>query len=64
MASPPASQPKHGSIQTVAGGGLKALGDGGLATLVRLVVPSGISLDDEGNLYISEGYRSRVRAPG
>ncbi|MFQ5457042.1 MAG: fibronectin type III domain-containing protein, partial [Myxococcota bacterium] len=55
-----------GAIVTVAGGGPNPRGDGGPATSANLVVPYGLALDGEGNLYIAEGFESRVRqvSPG
>jgi sugar lactone lactonase YvrE len=50
-----------GSISTVAGGGVNPYGNGGAATAAQLVTPYGIALDGDGNLYISEGFKSIVR---
>lgn len=50
-----------GVIETVAGGGDGLSGDTGLATEAKLTNPSGVALDTEGNLYISEGMADRVR---
>ena len=45
-----------GILSTVAGGGTG--GDGGPATAAQLTGPSGIAIDAQGNLYISDGYGS------
>ena len=50
-----------GAISTVAGGGFRSSGDGGLATDAQLTMPGGVTLDGSHNLYISEGLKSRVR---
>jgi sugar lactone lactonase YvrE len=52
----------RGIISTFAGNGPNAvsLGDGGLATQA-LLGPNGLAFDAFGNLYISDGYNSRVR---
>jgi len=51
-----------GIITTVAGNGsLGEGGDGGPATQAQLGYPSSVAVDDTGNLYIVEGYISRVR---
>jgi sugar lactone lactonase YvrE len=51
-----------GIIATVAGGGTSGLlGDGKPATLARLDAPSGIALDEAGNLYIADRDHHRVR---
>lgn len=43
-----------GVISTVAGNGTKGnMGDGGLATAAQLDEPSGLAMDDAGNLYIA-----------
>ena len=46
-----------GIITTVAGGGNNYPGDGGSATSAQLGYPSGLALDDTGNLYITDGNR-------
>jgi uncharacterized protein (TIGR03437 family) len=52
-----------GIINTVAGsstiGGFG--GDGGPATKAKLNIPKGVAIDLVGNLYIADGYNSRVR---
>jgi len=50
-----------GTIVTVAGGGTRPFGDGGLATGADINMPAGIALDAGHNLYVSEGLKSRVR---
>jgi len=51
-----------GDISTVAGTGTVGLsGDGGLATSARFNAPSGVVLDANGNLWISDSNNSRVR---
>jgi hypothetical protein len=56
-----------GAISTIAGTGVKcasaaaACGDGGPATQADLSQPFGIAVDPTGNVYFSEGLRSRVR---
>jgi sugar lactone lactonase YvrE len=51
-----------GIISTVAGGGTAGQpGDGGLATAAYLAYPSGVALDNMGNIYISDGGSARVR---
>ncbi len=48
-------------ITTVAGGGTGDIGDGGPATAANIFFPSGVRFDTNGNLYISEMNRGRVR---
>jgi trimeric autotransporter adhesin len=53
-----------GMISTVAGNGslsLDSSGDGGPATAASLLIPMGVSVDSENNLFISETYNSRIR---
>jgi sugar lactone lactonase YvrE len=51
-----------GIITTVAGTGVAGFsGDGGPATLARLNLPSGVAVDNRGNLYISDTSNLRVR---
>jgi sugar lactone lactonase YvrE len=52
-----------GIITTVAGGGhpVSGNGDGGPATNASIGWPHGLALDREGNLFIAETYRERVR---
>jgi sugar lactone lactonase YvrE len=53
---------KDGIITTVVGSGKEGYsGDGGPATEAALRGPSGIALDGEGNLFISDHYNSVVR---
>jgi sugar lactone lactonase YvrE len=50
------------SVSTVVGTGLKGYeGDGGPATQARLNNPSGLAIDRDGNLYISEFVSNRIR---
>ncbi len=50
-----------GIIRTVAGNGTAGYsGDGGLATLAQLGLPS-IAVDKSGNIYIADAYNNRVR---
>ena len=52
----------HGVIRAYAGTGEKGFsGDGGLADKARLNNPSGLALDADGNLYISDFVTNRVR---
>ncbi len=53
----------NGSVTLIAGapGFPPDLGDGGLATAARLSNPSGLAFDQNGNLYITEPFDSRVR---
>jgi hypothetical protein len=54
-----------GVVRTVAGTGEKGYsGDGGPATQARLSQPSGLALDDVGNLYIADDLNRRVRMVG
>jgi uncharacterized protein (TIGR03437 family) len=52
-----------GVINTIAGsstiGGFS--GDGGLATKAKLNTPRGVAIDSIGNIYIADGYNSRIR---
>lgn len=51
-----------GIISTVAGTGIQGYsGDGGLATQGKLDAPSGVILDADGNLIISDTYNQRIR---
>jgi uncharacterized protein (TIGR03437 family) len=52
----------NGVITTVAGNGYPGFGgDNGPATSAQLYEPGGIVLDSAGNLYIADGYNSRIR---
>jgi len=55
-----------GSVTIIAGGGNPAdgLGDNGLATAARLVLPYGISFGPDGSLYIAVSSQKRVRRVG
>jgi sugar lactone lactonase YvrE len=53
-----------GTITTVAGGGQKGLGDGGLALEARLSSPRFLALDHDGNLYISDEAAGWIRKVG
>ena len=51
-----------GTISTVAGTGTTGFsGDNGAATSAQLATPWGMTLDDEGNIYISDSYNHRIR---
>jgi len=51
-----------GIITTVAGNGaLGYSGDGGAAAGASLTLPAGVAVDATGNLYIIDGYNSRIR---
>ncbi len=53
---------RNGIITTVAGTGEPGFsGDGGLATAARLMNPSALALDVEGNLYIADVGNNRIR---
>ena len=52
----------NGTITTVAGNGTWGFeGDGGAATDAKLDYPRGLTLDDSGNLYISDSGNHRIR---
>ncbi len=51
-----------GIITTIAGNGVQGYsGDGGPATAAEINYPSGLSIDDSGNLYISDALNSCIR---
>ena len=50
-----------GIINTIAGSGNQALGDGGAATNAYLANPQGIALDSHGNIYIADTNDNRIR---
>ena len=51
-----------GIITTIAGTGTTGLsGDGGPATSAEIAAPTGVAIDQAGNLYISDGDNSRIR---
>jgi sugar lactone lactonase YvrE len=51
-----------GIISTVAGNGTEAYGgDGSAATSANLSIPSGVSVDGSGNIYIADSYNNRIR---
>src|ERR1700748_1412819 len=51
-----------GTISTVAGNGAADYkGDNGPATKASLNTPTGIALDEKGNLYIADGYNNVIR---
>ncbi len=52
-----------GTISTIAGTGISGFsGDGGLATLAQMEFTSGLALDGNGTLYISDEDNNRIRA--
>jgi sugar lactone lactonase YvrE len=54
----------NGIITTVAGGGTPtypSIGDGGAATNASLSVPTGVTFDAFGNMYIADRYNHRIR---
>ena len=50
-----------GVITTIAGGGTIGLGDGGPATMAELSFPTGVAVDESGNVYIADAYQERIR---
>ncbi|HWY98003.1 MAG TPA: T9SS type A sorting domain-containing protein, partial [Bacteroidia bacterium] len=51
-----------GVITTIAGNGIAGFsGDGGQATLASLYYPTGIAIDDSGNVYIADEDNNRIR---
>jgi sugar lactone lactonase YvrE len=51
-----------GIITTIAGTGVPDYtGDGGLATAATLNAPSGIAIDDSGNIFIADSYNNCIR---
>ncbi|HUO83690.1 MAG TPA: hypothetical protein VM534_01125, partial [Thermoanaerobaculia bacterium] len=50
-----------GIISTVAGGAVAPLGDGGPATMATFDHPKGVAVDGEGNIFVADTYRHRVR---
>src|SRR5438552_742785 len=48
-------------ITTVAGGGGEGPGDNGPATKAQLTQPSGVAVDNVGNIYIADHQDQRVR---
>src|SRR5437879_2175397 len=51
-----------GIITTVAGNGMSGFsGDGGPATSAELLVPTGVSVDSSGNLFIADTENTRIR---
>lgn len=53
---------RDGIITTVAGNGTYGYsGDGGPATSAQLANPSGIAVDNQGNLFIADSYNHRIR---
>ena len=57
-----AYRPALGTVEVVAGTGEAGFsGDGGEARLARLNAPSGVAIDEEGNLWISDTGNQRIR---
>jgi sugar lactone lactonase YvrE len=53
---------KNGIITTIAGNGIVGYsGDGGQATLAALYYPTGIAVDNAGNLYVADEDNNRIR---
>ena len=53
---------KNGTITTIAGNGTSGFsGDKGPAKLAKLNYPTGIALDDSGNIYIADSENDRIR---
>ncbi|MCW3122615.1 MAG: hypothetical protein JWQ38_2107 [Flavipsychrobacter sp.] len=50
-----------GSISVFAGGGTTGVGDGKAATLAQLVMPTGVSADGMGNVFIADLGQHRIR---
>ena len=50
-----------GVITTVAGGGTAGLGDSGQATAAKLTFPSGVAVDNKGDLFIADLGNNRIR---
>ena len=51
-----------GRITTVAGNGTQGFGgDGGPATRAKLLFPTGIAFDSDGNLYVADSQNNRIR---
>lgn len=52
----------NGKIETVAGTGQQGFsGDGDLATEAQLNSPSGVAIDDKGNIIIADSFNNRIR---
>ncbi len=49
-----------GIITTIAGGGTAGVGDNGPATAAQLISPYGVTIDDSGNIFISENSSSTL----
>jgi hypothetical protein len=55
----------NGNITTIAGNGIAGFaGDGGSALLSELSNPAGVGVDNKGNIYIADGFNSRIRKIG
>lgn len=50
-----------GIITTVVGAGVGFAGDGGQATLAKLSAPTGLVIDDAGNMFIADKNNNRIR---
>jgi uncharacterized protein (TIGR03437 family) len=56
---------RNGIITTIAGNGSSGYsGDAGPATSAQLAGPSGVAVDDAGNVYIADGNNNRIRKVG
>jgi sugar lactone lactonase YvrE len=52
---------RHGVITTVGGGSAGFSGGGGSATKAALNFPTGLAIDPDGNIYISDADNNRIR---
>ena len=49
------------NVTTIFAGGGAVLGDGGAASQAKLVAPSGVAVDSQGNVYIADSGQFRIR---